>query len=192
LHFRREGRINSLKDKKKNYSLTLEAEALWPYLAQLKPQKKRESETAHFVSLRQEYSESDLVRALGYLERFGLPETGKPCHSPMAYLAQAMEQVLSAERIVREQESIREQREREERATAERHRAQLEVEERAVLGREKAFSQAFPTPELELAYLNQIADRYPMFNLRGAALKNLAVTAWWSEQKLAVGEGVVE
>ncbi|MBI3535259.1 MAG: hypothetical protein HY072_07220, partial [Deltaproteobacteria bacterium] len=88
--------------KVKEISLSEFSEQLQNYFSYLKPQRKRESEKMAFEEIRKDFSIAEITKCLDYLKRKGLPG-GDPCHSPMAYLATAMRDVLV---IVQTEESL--------------------------------------------------------------------------------------
>lgn len=67
------------------------------YFADLKPARKRESEWQAFQELRKDYSEADIAGCVDWVNQHGA-SAGQPCHSPMAYLAIAMNDVLTQAR----------------------------------------------------------------------------------------------
>lgn len=92
---------NSNKTPKKTLSQEAATE-LDDYIDQIKPASKRESEIFFLGRLLPEYPSQDVAMALGYVRAFGVLGSKQECHSPLKYLASAIEQVLPKAREYRE------------------------------------------------------------------------------------------
>ncbi|MCC7443115.1 MAG: helix-turn-helix domain-containing protein, partial [Bdellovibrionales bacterium] len=57
------------------------------YLDSLRPARKRQSEYNALTELAVEFKHEDLVAALAWVRKHGLPGSGDPAHSPLAFLA---------------------------------------------------------------------------------------------------------
>lgn len=99
----------SIQTKIQINTLTPENEKIRKYFADLKPHKKRESEQIAYRGLTQDYLDQEIADCLDHLIRKGIcgPEGSRiPCHSPMAFLAKAMDVVLAEVKEVSERESV--------------------------------------------------------------------------------------
>jgi hypothetical protein len=85
--------IESIQRKIQRNFLSCANEKLAAYFSELKPARKRESEWNAFKTLRKDYGEGDITACLNWLRERGIGE-GQVCHSPMAYLSVAMNEVL--------------------------------------------------------------------------------------------------
>ncbi len=162
---------------KETLSPANQSSAIGEYLATLKPPGKRESESRHFRELLKAYAEQQVNQALTYLQKQGLPGSGAVCHSPMAYLAQAIEQVLAASKEDAQRESKRKSYEAAERNAI----AQEAAEEARFRAQERAFEAAMPDTHRQSQFVAQVASKYSGLALGGAALRSLAVSAWAAE-----------
>ena len=64
------------------------------YFAALKPFGKRKREWESFLKLSKDFKSSEIGEALAWIQTHGVGEQKQICHSPMAYLSQAMGSVL--------------------------------------------------------------------------------------------------
>ena len=151
------------------------------YRAGVVPSRKRLSEARALRELEADYPSKDISDCLDHLTVYGIPHSKEPCHSPLAYLAKAMGQVLT---VVRAEAIRAEYREKAARLQARRkiedskrtQQEQLELELR-----ERAFVETFPTPEAQLAVVTRLSDRFPWFSANGKVLRGLAISEWWRE-----------
>src|SRR4051794_10473321 len=90
--------------------------------------RKIESEKTALTELRNCYEESDIEKVLKYLVESGTPPSGKPCHSPLAYMAVAMNELLQhvnqLEEVAKRKKANQEQKEAEAKAKIEQERAE--------------------------------------------------------------------
>ena len=75
------------------------------YLESIKPPRKRESEQACYFQLNLAYKADEITEALRFVRERGVPSSGEPCHSPMAFLTRAMSEVLAEIRRLASAES---------------------------------------------------------------------------------------
>ncbi|MEK7690566.1 MAG: replication protein [Bdellovibrionota bacterium] len=172
------------KEKEENpLSLMSCPEPIRGYFAGLKPEKKREAEWADFQILRRDFSDIDIAACVEHLAGKGTSPNGAVCHSPMAYLAKAIGQVLAgvnAERS-RERETIC-------RGSALTNRARADAEEQDREEREwGAKASAFDRQFSDASKRRQIIVEYVRksgltFRPGSEAGRRLAISAWWSEQ----------
>ena len=78
--------------------------------------------------LREDYTEEQIASCVTFLQAQGVPSSGTPCHSPMAYLAKAMDDVLNEVNTSQAKESRRVRRQQLE-VAAERERKAAEARE---------------------------------------------------------------
>lgn len=175
-----EGEINKIRIQEKKNSLSCEFtdERLVCYFEELKPAEKRESERSHFEKLQQDYSEQEMGDALNFLERKGIPESGTPCHSPFAFLAKAMNQVLVLSN--EEQASLREAEERSRISAAEFSRAEEKARQDAHEAdlQERAFLRAFPSEEQQAQMIRKFCQGTP-FTPGSQTGRLFAISSWW-------------
>jgi len=137
-------------------TLSLETEELREYFAAIRVPRKRESERAACRELLGAYSEHDVATALRHLQTHGIGEGGTKSHSPMAYLAKAMDSVLAT---ARNEARVSEQR----KATV----------EAAMLAREAEQEQREREDREAAAQLRSFCDAYPDGSEREAAIEEL-------------------
>jgi hypothetical protein len=175
------------KDPKENSknSLSIARQENRKYLDALKPAGKRESEQRAYGLLKQDFGDAEIADCIAHLHEHSLPRTREPSYAPMAFLAKGMAQFLALVQAKRTKAA----------ALAERERLQTEAigsrieqelsEERERLERESAFVQAYPTDQQQEEIIGRYSKRYPALPSRGAAMRNLAVMAWWDEFRRA-------
>lgn len=131
-------------------------EKLRKYLAELKPERKRDEEFRNFQNLGKDYSEDEISLCFEFLQKHGSLKTNEPCHSPMAYLLRAMNEVLQeaskqkegeAKKLLDEQKLAKEQQEREE---------QEYLAEKHFLRADSSFSSFYPTEEAQRLEIERI------------------------------------
>lgn len=153
------------------------------YFAELKPERKRRSELSLFKELCLEYRLSELSESLEWLTENGLPGSGEPCHSPMAFLASGgIRQVAlfaKSERLDRELRTSRDQREGLERKQRAEDEANADAEAKK---REKAFQVAFPNPVDQERQILSVAKELPGLDPSSLILRSLAITRWWNQK----------
>ena len=159
------------------------SEDLNAYLDSVRAPGKRESERQALGKLLSFYPNSEVAEALRYLSAFGLPGSGEPCHSPMAFLSQAMDRVLEEARSALSAEHDRNLK----RETAERQsRLQAENEareEREFRKKREAFLQAFPSSQEQEAFFDHSRLKLKGSPFKGEALKSIAICSWWDETR---------
>ncbi|MEK6704566.1 MAG: hypothetical protein AABZ06_02150 [Bdellovibrionota bacterium] len=165
--------INNIKS-----SLSSLPEKLRTYFADLKPQRKRESEEMAFEEIRRDFTHEDVAKCLDYLKRKGLPG-GNPCHSPMAYMATAMTDILA---IVKTEEAL--ENARAENAARQKEEQRLDAETKAReqqewVAKERAFNKTYPDEERQNEIIREIC-RSKHFPLKGQASRAFAISSWWS------------
>lgn len=147
------------------------------YFSDLKPTRKRESEWQAFQELRKEYSEADIVGCVEWVNKHGASE-GQPCHSPMAYLAIAMNDILTQ---VRENAAIEAKRAaaaaqiaqsalkqaQAEAIEAQEHEIQLQAFRRAHAGRN------------EVEVITEINREHGFPIITGQIGLSFAISQWW-------------
>lgn len=166
-------------------SLSQLPEKIREYFGDLKPARKRESEWNAFQELQRNYSAEDIADSLAFvLERgIGEGEHAQPCHSPMAFLARAIGDVLSQVKTSRakRQRTIDDQRAQAEAAKS--RQTEQEREERELTLREQAFVRAFPSPETQQGAIAKYGAEYSGVVPSGGILRRLAIGAWWQSQE---------
>ena len=165
-------------------SLSQLPKKLRDYFAELKPAKKRDSEWNAFRELQAEYSEKDIADCLALVQDRGIGsgEHAQPCHSPMAFLAKAIAEVMPEVEIRRQKVRERAERERRE-AEAQRKRADEEAREAAEwAAKERAFDRAFPGEERKREALAELLQNLP-FRPHTQAGKIMAIGRWWDGLK---------
>jgi hypothetical protein len=159
-----------------------EQEILANYFSSIKAYKKKKSEKNHYAKLRENFEISEIADALDFLLGYGVPGTGEKCHSPMSYLSVAMGEI---------QQTLKEKAEKTDRAEAVKHQrevfAKAEAEKAADQEAEfkkelAAFERAFPSKQAREQFFLQFAKDYPCLPRDGKALRNLGVSAWWTDQ----------
>ncbi|MBI3557844.1 MAG: hypothetical protein HY074_16405 [Deltaproteobacteria bacterium] len=155
--------------------------SLSDYFSSLKAPQKREREVGHFQGLLREYAQKDIVACLAHVQAHGLPVSGEPVHSPMAYLAQAMGDVLKAVRAGQmRQEQAAKTRDGAAQATRERQEQEIR-EQNESEARRQAFESAFQTPESQEAILAGFRKRTP-WAPKGNIGRGLAIADWWEHR----------
>jgi len=140
--------------------------------------RKRQSEFAAFCELREGYPEQSIALCVEYLAAKGLPSSGEPCHSPMAFLSRAMGEVLAlaSERDRKRSEATDRVRVEEMRAQeAAAHAERAEVEFRA---KEQAFIRAFPDAEMQEREIGRLAAGLSPFIKDPAVVRRIVIGGW--------------
>ncbi len=161
-------------------------ENLQKYFLDLRPLKKRESEWRAFENLKRDYQVGDLSECLELLLKRGVKAGKKgvfqPCHSPMAYLAKAMNDVLSEVSRVKQGNSKLRERTAEEAADQADQSERRAQETQEFLAMEQAFLSAFPTETAQQVKINEICQSMP-FPLSPAVGRIYAINNWCESQK---------
>lgn len=156
---------------------------LQKYLSDLKPAKKRESEWKAFENLSQDYQTNDIADCFNLLMTQGIKGkrgSYQQCHSPMAYLAKAINEVMSeVSRAEKLKSLICEQTVRagQQRTEQSELRAKQETEFGAM---EEAFQKAFPSADQQQAFIDEACRNMPF--LASPRVKQIcAINDWWSK-----------
>jgi len=170
--------INQKPNKYKNSSHSQIPENLRKYFDELRPQRKRESEQRAFEELQRDFVMTDIEAALVHVRRVGA-SGGEPCHSPMAYLASAMSEVLTVVRQEQEKEGKRMERaallEAERRQEAEKEKLERQEWDR----RELAFDKAFCGAGQQQEVIARLCRENKFFTTQGQAARSFAISSWW-------------
>jgi len=162
------------------YSLSQTCESLKTYFENLKPKAKRDEEVRNFGELKSDFSEEQIQLCLEYLQKHGSLKTGEVCHSPMAYLAKAIGQVLplAQEAIEKAQNTAR-------REAAFQHEQELKRREEAESERlmqeaHRAFAERFPSPEQQEKELSElISKHFASSVVPRSLLSRIAIQRWF-------------
>ncbi|OFZ79979.1 MAG: hypothetical protein A2603_13895 [Bdellovibrionales bacterium RIFOXYD1_FULL_55_31] len=150
------------------------------------PSRKRESEWRAYKELRQQYSDSEIAKCLQSVRGVELPG-GETCHSPMAYLAVAMNEILST--VCDKERSALRRAEEAARFEAEARR-QSEEDAREQLeqaARERAFSK-FVENQNEAEVIAQTCIKHNFPITTGSIARSFAISRWWSVQLKSEGD----
>lgn len=163
-----------------NSSLSRLPSLLQNYFLGLKPPKKRESEWQALEELLESYPAQDIADCFALVRERGIGkgESATTCHSPMSYLAKAMDGVLPE--VQSHRERVREHEERH-RLALEADKARVEHEEREAAEwaeKERAFEAAFPDEERQRQVIDEMLRGLP-FRPGSHAGRVLAVGRWW-------------
>jgi len=159
-----------------NKTLSLDSEKLREYFATVQVPRKRESEWRACQEILKAYSEADLEAALECVQVRGVGESGTKSHSPMAYLAVAMGDVIARQRAEIAATAERELRVRREQDHERARRVQEEREESEIQERLEAFRAAFPDPEERHHKVIELTKNTPALGERAREI--LAMSKW--------------
>lgn len=174
--------VRSTIKQENNNSLSANIESsIDAYFRNLNPAKKRESERSFYKSLQRDYSDAEIAKALALIQEKGLPSSGEPCHSPMAFLAKAISSVLKEATQRTEGKATREKREHQQGEIQAAQEAEAREEEDEIELRNSYFHKVFPEEVAQIQVIRQYASKFPMFNPTGPAVRSLAIGAWWNE-----------
>lgn len=176
--------LNNKKRNKEKETLSLSScpEPIRRYFAELRPERKRETEWSEFETLRKDFSDTDISTCFDYLAQKGTPPSGEPCHSPMAYLSKAINQVLTEAQALRMQEI-----QKAEHCAAQETRVRKELEKREHEDREwEHMSAAFDAAFSNESHKQQVISEFLLksglgFRPGSEAARSLAISAWWAE-----------
>lgn len=176
---------DKLETKKEKLSLStqIQTEYFTKYFDEVKPRRKRETELQAFRELKSDFSEADISLALEHVLKHGMPGSGEACHSPMAYLAKAIGQVLGIAKSGQEKQRQKQDREATEIRAKEAQKAEEEREMQNSLLREQEFQKSFPGELEQAEVIANFGRKFPMLAQRGPLLRNLAISAWWDEMQ---------
>jgi hypothetical protein len=172
---------NNIGENDREIPLSL-PESLRKYVEGLRPLRKRESEMQAYRELRADYSDEDIAACLDRVlaRGIGSGDDRQACHSPLAYLAKAMGEVLGAVETERAKARERAERARREADEARRRLEEESRERREWEAKERAFSRAFPSEERQReAVAEQIRDM--PFAPKGIGARTIAIGKWFSE-----------
>ena len=170
-------------NKKLNKTLSPELESYFEKL----PDRKRISERVALSRLELTHSLEEISKALGWVEKNGSPGSGEPVHSPLAFLATAMNEVL--ERVAEaEEKQVSEQRLRETEKRAKAVEAErLAAEETIFQKASRAFEKAYPETKSREAKLEELISKLSFGkNLPAKIATRLTISEWFlgaEEQK---------
>ncbi len=163
-------------------SLSLLPEKLREYFSELKPAKKRESEWKAFQELKTDYSVENISDCLALVLKRGVAESGsfEKCHSPMAYLAKAMDSILTT--IEKENTKKFQDRKRlEVEQEAQKKRQEQEIKDTqdwAVM--EHAFRKVFMDEDKQNEAILKYSKSFPfLIPHKGKLARTFAIGAWW-------------
>ncbi|MEN9723894.1 MAG: hypothetical protein RJB38_1880, partial [Pseudomonadota bacterium] len=159
-------------------TLSLQSEKLREYFASIKEPRKRESEAMACRELLGAYPEGDIATALEHVQTRGIGERRGPCHSPMAYLAKAMGDVLDQQRKELESKGREASRKLREEQSQREQEQQSALEQRRHEERELAFCAAHPDPNEQERILGPYVQRFAAFVHQSELLRRLALGAW--------------
>lgn len=170
-------------NKNVNKTRSLEMpDVLANYFAEAMPKQKLEREQKAYLELENQFGAVSIARAFEFLKRHGALEDKKPVHSPMAYLAFSIGDVLRCANA--EDEAIKQRQESERRQTSEQEarRRQEEQEAEESRRREKAFCTAFPNVEVQEEFIKKTCGREQFsWKPQGKIARTLAIQTWWDE-----------
>lgn len=180
---------NTIPFKKLENSLSeTPPDAIRNYLESIKPPLKREREKDCYLKLSLVYRSDEIIEALRFIRERGIPGSGDICHSPMAFLARAMNDVqteLQREALTKNnsEEKARQQEITETNERSANLRQQQEWERK-----ERAFLSEFSTQESQEKAVSEWAAQLPWKLSDPKIKKNLAICSWWdSVQRAGVG-----
>ncbi len=159
---------------------SLSTPALDNYFASLKPEKKREREFREYQELQKDFSPSRIETAFTHLSENGIPGSGEQCHSPMAFLSNAIGAVL----VLADEQAVAQRRRLEAQEAALRARSAEALaaieEDREFAEKEKAFLAAFSGDEERASFISDVARRFPLLKADGPVVRNLAISEWFA------------
>lgn len=170
-------------EKQKESDLENNQDPINAYFQSLFSKPKRISEIKHFDSFKYFYKRQDLDYVLTYLLTKGVPGTGQPVHSPMAFLSKSITNVMPLILAERDRIQKRLQREKEEAEQKQREVQEEEENEKRFVAAIGMFHKAFPTLELQQEVIQDFANRYPLLPKDGFTLRNSAIQEWASKQR---------
>ena len=161
---------------KEEEQLSQSRKKLHNYITTLKPISKRRTETEFLRELDAHFAVDDIADCLSHLLNRGID--GQPCHSPMAYLAKSMTQVL--EKVKRDSAKLRKDFS-EEKLNQKKFSTQCEADEREdseIRTIDQAFCLAFPLPKQRKDSLQLFAREIPPI-VPEIGRNILAKQKWW-------------
>lgn len=178
-----EGKVSKLTSFKdiKIYKTKLSSlpSTLESYFEELKPIRKRESEWKAFESLKQDFDILEIGECVELLRRRGVRDKSgifQHCHSPMAYLTKAINQVLIE---VRQKQRVLSKPVAEANPVEERNK-EWEAQQAKEFGlMEQAFLLAYPTPQEQQQIIDEIC---PKTFLNSPPIRRLYAIRTWSKR----------
>jgi hypothetical protein len=167
----------------KEGSLSQISQKLREYVDGLRPARKRESEFQALLELRNDFADDDIAECLDTVQTRGVRGAGEgtePCHSPMAYLAVAMREVLAEVEEQRAKSRARLDREHREVEAASRSAEEEAREAQEWAQKEQAFGREYLTPEQQGAAITELCVGMP-FSPRSVAARVFAIGRWWRQ-----------
>lgn len=165
------------------YSLSQTCESLKKYFEILKPKAKRDEEFRNFEELKSDFSEEQIQLCLVYLQKHGSLKTGETCHSPMAYLAKAIGQVLPLAQEAIEKAQVAARREAAFQREQELKRREEAESERLMQEANRTFAERFPNPEQQEQKLSElISTHFASSMVPRALLKRIAIQRWFEAE----------
>lgn len=161
----------------------LECENLREYFQSLKAPTKTTSEWDNFLELKEKFSETEISQALAHVQTHGVLFSKEPCHSPMKYLASAMNDVLNeVKRMQDECSAARTKNEMQENAIAVEKRKLKQIEiDRTI--REAEFQKLLPSQEDQKRIILEFASRNPPLSPESKIARSLAIQDWWAHKE---------
>ncbi len=149
------------------------------YFENLKSEAKRTRERGFFEDLKKDFSENEISEALVYLNEKGDLRTGEKCHSPMAYLSQAISDVLATTTLLKEKRVTRDRLEQEQKQENERIQQEDEKALQEWEKAELAFKQYFPSDEAQLQFVQKFSrERFKNIRPPEKIVKRVAIIEW--------------
>lgn len=152
------------------------------YFSELAPKQKRERELKAFQDLKGQFEVSQIERALVFVQKYGALEDKAPVHSPMAYLALSIRDVLKYAQ--EEDAALKRRRDAEQRQALElqARKQQEERETEEFQRKEQAFFRTFPSPDRQEEFIQKICSRQEFgWKPQGQIARSIAIQAWWDE-----------
>ncbi|MCM0604462.1 MAG: helix-turn-helix domain-containing protein [Xanthomonadaceae bacterium] len=141
-------------------------ESLNNYFLNLKPERKLNQEQRAFEELLREFSLEQIESAFLHIQKHGIGEHREKPHSPMGYLAVAMESVLE-----KTQKSIKQK------LIPVEQKNTVETEDTSYEAAKVIFQETFKTEEDQKQFFNEFSKKYPYLSPDGDVLKRLAITS---------------
>ena len=184
----RRSEIDSISKKEienKNRNKTLSPElpsSLQNYFSDELPIQKREREWKAFESLKGQFTVEQIERAVVFVRKHGALEDKLPVHSPMAYLALCIGEVLK--RAQDEDEILKRRQAMDQRQALESQVRQNEEARNAdeFRRKEQAFCRVFPDAQRQEAFVQEICGREQFgWKPQGQIARSIAIQTWWDE-----------
>jgi hypothetical protein len=171
--------------QKNSLSAKIESDTIQNYFEGIKSVRKLESEKQAFLEIQSLHPIESIDKGLAYVLKNGTPPKGEPCHSPMAFLAKAINDVLTVANKQEEEAQRRQNNVRLRQATIDSLKekeltqaaSDQEAEEQSAI-QEQAFIKKFPSENEQSEALLKYCHLFPMMNPRGQIYRKLAIAAW--------------